>query len=213
MIHRLATALAVAFLLVAPTSAGATQDLHEGGGGRAPLLVPNTPQVSNTLRALDRLHRMGYRWTSAVGADKAIRSWQAANHLAVDGQVGAQTLASLGLVATASVPAVRTTPPPAPISPAEPVGDAESIIRDVWPDELEDEAVRIATRESRLQPDVINRNGNATGLFQIMWTVHRGWLCPQLGVCAQSDLQDARTNAEAAYALYQRDGGFGPWKL
>jgi hypothetical protein len=46
-----------------------------------------------------------------------------------------------------------------------------------------------------------------------MWSVHRSWLCPQLGVCAQSQLQDARTNATAALALYERAGGFGPWAL
>lgn len=176
-----------------------------------------------------RLHSYGYtikidglygNQTTAV-----VRAWERANGLNEDGIAGPKVLASLGLVGgnqttTAVVaapatpkPAVRVTPPPAEPAPVVENGDPESIIRDVWPDDLEDHAVAIAMRESHLQPAVINANHNATGLFQIMWTVHRGWLCPQLGVCAQSDLQDARTNATAALALYERDGGWGPWKL
>ena len=109
--------------------------------------------------------------------------------------------------ATAYKPAVRVDPP------APPPCDVECVIRAVWPDQLEDRALAIAWRESRWVPTALNANHNATGLFQIMWTVHRGWLCPQMGVCSQSQLFDAETNTEAAYALYQRAGGWGPWSL
>lgn len=106
--------------------------------------------------------------------------------------------------ATVYAPAVRVDPP-APC-------DVECVVRDVWPDELEERALRIAWRESRWQPDVINRNRDATGLFQIMWSIHRRWLCPDMGVCSQGDLLDARVNAEAALALYWRaDGSWAPW--
>jgi lipoprotein-anchoring transpeptidase ErfK/SrfK len=181
---------------------------------KAPAAVSKTTpvEVTNTLRALSKLKSFGYSISTPKQADRSIRHWQKVNGLVVDGIVGPQTIASLDLSAQPTVPAVRLNPPtPAP----EPqVGnDPASIIRDVWPDELEDHAIAIAKRESNLQPEVINRNRNATGLFQIMWTVHRGWLCPQLGICAQSDLQDARNNATAAYALYQRAGGWGPWNL
>jgi hypothetical protein len=106
--------------------------------------------------------------------------------------------------AIATAPAVRLDPPCDR-------DDVECIIRDVWPDNLEERALHIAYRESRWQPGVINRNRDATGLFQIMWSVHRRWLCPEMAVCAQSMLLDARTNAEAALALYYRAGSFGPW--
>lgn len=145
---------------------------------------------------------------------KTVVAFQRANGLTVDGIVGVQTRKALHLgvpaadpspaAGTPTKPAVRVNPPPS---------DVEAIIRSVWPDDLEDHAVDIAYRESRLQPGVINANGNATGLFQMMWTVHRGWLCPQMGVCAQSQLQDAQTNAEAALALYQRAGSWQPWAL
>ena len=48
------------------------------------------------------------------------------------------------------------------------------IIRDVWPDDLEEEAIRIATRESNLIPTV--KNYCCYGLFQIYYNAHRTWL-------------------------------------
>jgi Lysozyme like domain len=173
--------------------------------------APATPAVNNTLRALAKLHDFGYSIDTPARADRAIRHWQKVNHLVVDGLVGTQVLTSLGLAgAAAAAPAVRLNPPVA----VPQLMSVEDIIRSVWPDELESKALAIAQRESNLQPEVINRkNHDATGLFQIMWTVHRSWLCPQMGICAQSQLQDAQTNAEAAYALYQRAGGWGPWAL
>jgi len=130
--------------------------------------------------------------------DRAVRAWQRVHRLTVDGIVGPVTWATLR-------PAVRLTPP----RPRTP----EEIIRSIFPPAVADRAVAIAFRESRFVPTAVNRNGDATGLFQIMWSVHRGWLCPQLGICDQSQLKDARMNTTAAYALYQRAGGFGPWNL
>jgi len=142
---------------------------------------------------------------------RVVKAWQKANGLVVDGVAGTQTWASLNAAiptaATATVPAVRVNPPaPQP----EPVGDVESIIRDVWPDELEDRAVQIAWRESNHQPGV--RNACCFGLFQIFWSVHRGWMA-DFGVTSSDQLFDARTNAEMAYQLYLRAGGWGPWAL
>ncbi|MFM2076782.1 MAG: hypothetical protein RJA49_672 [Actinomycetota bacterium] len=82
------------------------------------------------------------------------------------------------------------------------------IIRDVWPDSLEDEAIRIATRESNLVPGV--KNYCCYGLFQIYWGVHRQWLA-SIGITSAAMLWDPRVNAYAAYVMYQRSGGWGPW--
>lgn len=103
--------------------------------------------------------------------------------------------------ATVYAPAVRIDPP-APC-------DVECIIRDVWPDQLEARALRIAWRESRWQPDV--HTSCCYGVFQIH-RMHLAWLCPDLGVCTVADLFDPRLNVTAAYALYERDG-WQPWSL
>jgi hypothetical protein len=100
----------------------------------------------------------------------------------------------------------ETTEPPPPSSP--PPADIERIIRSVWPDELEDRALEIAWRESGYRANV--RNYCCFGLFQIYWEVHKGWLA-EMGVTSSAQLYDAETNARAAFALYQRSGGWGPW--
>ena len=111
-----------------------------------------------------------------------------------------------------SVPATTTPPPTTTVAkpPAPSRTEAEAIIREIWPDDLEDEAVRIAWRESNHIATV--ENWCCLGLFQIYWNVHRGWLAG-IGVTERNQLFDARTNARAAYALYQRAGGWGPWQL
>jgi hypothetical protein len=96
------------------------------------------------------------------------------------------------------------------VLPPEPTtSEAEAIIRDVWPDDLEDRALQIAHRESRYHANA--SNWCCVGLFQIHWNAHKGWLS-EIGVTSKSQLFDARTNAQAAYALFQRNG-WTPWDL
>ena len=99
---------------------------------------------------------------------------------------------------------------PVPVKKTYTKAEVEAIIRYVWPDNLEDEAVRIATRESNLTPGV--RNFCCFGLFQIYYSVHKVWLA-QSGVTSAEQLYDPLTNAYIAYALYLKAGGWGPWKL
>ncbi len=103
-------------------------------------------------------------------------------------------------------PAPTTTVPARPA--AVPTSQAESIIREVWPDELEDRALEIAWRESNYQSNV--NNYCCYGLFQIHWDAHRSWLSA-IGVTSATQLYDPLVNTKAAYMLYQRSGGFGPW--
>jgi hypothetical protein len=87
-----------------------------------------------------------------------------------------------------------------------------SIIREVWPDELEETALYVAQRESNLVHAVVGgKNDCCLGLFQIYWSVHKAWL-PTIGISQPSQLLEPRANAEAALALYRRNGNsWRPW--
>jgi len=86
------------------------------------------------------------------------------------------------------------------------------MIRAIWPDDLENEALRIAWRESGYQPGVTSPTGCCHGIFQIHWKAHRGWLTA-FGVTSVDQLFDAETNIRMAYELYKRSNGWGPWRL
>jgi hypothetical protein len=77
----------------------------------------------------------------------------------------------------------------------------------VWPDDLEDTAIQIATRESNLIPTA--HNSCCYGLFQIYYAAHKSWLA-SIGVTSAAQLYDPQVNANAAYALY-RTSGWAPW--
>ncbi len=115
---------------------------------------------------------------------------------------------------TAAPSRPATTAPPAPTTTvlsrpaAVPTSEAVAIIREVWPDDLEERALDIAWRESNHRSNV--NNYCCYGLFQIHWEAHRSWLAT-LGVTSVSQLFDPVVNTNAAYTLYQRSGGFGPW--
>ena len=80
----------------------------------------------------------------------------------------------------------------------------------MWPDDLEEQALRIAWRESGYNPRA--QNYCCSGLFQIYYDVHASWLA-ELGINSAEDLYDPHVNATAAYALYQRSGGWEPWRM
>jgi hypothetical protein len=114
---------------------------------------------------------------------------------------------------TTTKPTPTTTKPAPTTTEAPPTvhydnSEIEAIIRAVWPDELEDKALVVANRESTLQPNV--RNYCCFGLFQIYYETHKKWLA-ELGVQSAEDLYDPQVNTYAAYVLYQRAGGWGPW--
>jgi LysM repeat protein len=86
------------------------------------------------------------------------------------------------------------------------------IIREEWPDELEKRAIQIVRRESKFNPYAIGIPNNCCyGLFQIYYRWHKSWL-PNVGVNSAEQLLDPRLNAKAAYRMYQRNGGWGPWE-
>ena len=126
--------------------------------------------------------------------------------------VPATTAARAPATTTPSRPAPTTVAPaptaPAPTAPAVPESQATTIIRKVWPDDLEERALEIAWRESNHKSNV--NNFCCYGLFQIYYSVHKSWLSA-IGVDSAQDLFDPQLNAQAAYMLYQRAGGFGPW--
>jgi hypothetical protein len=75
------------------------------------------------------------------------------------------------------VPAAAVPTAPRSYTQAESV----AIIRQIWPDELEEKAIAIAWRESNHQHTA--RNYCCHGLFQMYFNVHKGWL-RDLGVTA-----------------------------
>lgn len=124
----------------------------------------------------------------------------------------------------ATTEAPETTRPPAttqapdddddddvPTGPIPSGGEVEQMIRDIWPDDQEERALEIAWRESNYRPDVTSGTGCCHGVFQIH-EQHLSWLA-DYGITSVSQLFDARTNIQAAYYLYQRSGGWGPWAL
>jgi len=87
-----------------------------------------------------------------------------------------------------------------------------AIIREIWPDEYEENALFVAQRESNLIPTVIGGTNNCCiGLFQMFYSVHKAWLV-NIGITEPSQLFDARLNTLAAFTLFKRNGkSWKPW--
>lgn len=111
--------------------------------------------------------------------------------------------------ASRPTPAPTPTPAVAPTGPRPSTDQVIAMIREIWPEELQERAIAIAHRESRYQADAYN-GWCCYGVFQIYWNVHRSWLGAH-GVRSASQLLDARTNIQMAYQIYQRAGGWRPW--
>lgn len=108
-----------------------------------------------------------------------------------------------------STTAPTTTAAPATTAPLATTDQVQQLIREIWPDELEERALQIAWRESGYRANAYN-GWCCYGVFQIYYTAHASWL-DDFGVYKASDLFDARKNITAAYEIYQRAGGWGPW--
>ena len=120
--------------------------------------------------------------------------------------VGDQLCLPKGAVQTAETRPRLVLPPPAKVYSAK---KSRQIIRDVFPKRLEERALAIAQRESRM--NAAGYNWCCVGLFQINWWSHSKWLA-DLGITAPEMLLDAQVNAEAALVLYKRSSGWGPWE-
>ena len=89
------------------------------------------------------------------------------------------------------------------------VAQSTAIIREVFPDHLEDRAIALAKRESQL--NAANYNGGCCiGLFQLNWAAHKSWM-QAIGITNPAQLLDARENAKAALALYKRSHSWSAW--
>lgn len=108
--------------------------------------------------------------------------------------------------ASVAAPAAAVVPLPAGSTPTP--AQVEAMIREIWPDDIEDRAVAIAVRESGLDPTV--HNFCCFGVFAIYFEMGRSWLSG-LGVTSAEQLFDARTNVSAAYKLYTLSG-WTPWR-
>ena len=110
--------------------------------------------------------------------------------------------------ATSAKPrATQSTVPDAPAGRSYSAGEVEQIIRDVWPDDLENQALVIAKRESNLRPAA--HNSCCVGLFQIHWTANQRFL-NSIAIMSVTMLYDPIINATAAYRMYMRNG-WAPW--
>ena len=109
------------------------------------------------------------------------------------------------------VPGQATSAAATPAAPKYTQVEVIQIIRDAWPDDIEDRALFIAHRESKYRPGAISGSKCCYGLFQIYYRWHKSWL-PEVGVTSADQLLDPRLNASAAYRMYQRNNGWGAWK-
>jgi LysM repeat protein len=129
----------------------------------------------------------------------------------------ASTAATTPATTTLPAPSTTTTAAPttaAPTTAAPPAtvvstSDVQAMIREVWPDDLEEKALEVAYHESRYVATAYN-GSCCYGVFQIYWAAHQSWL-DDLGVTSAGQLFDARTNIRVAYAIHVRVGGWGPW--
>ena len=124
---------------------------------------------------------------------------------------GAKTSTKILIGDEVCVPGQSTPVASTPDIPKYTQAEVIQIIRDAWPDDLEERALFIAHRESKYRPGVISGTKCCFGLFQIYYRWHKLWL-PEVGITSANQLLDPRLNAVAAYRMYQRNNGWGPGK-
>lgn len=161
------------------------------------------------------LRALGYVSVAADGVygprtERAVRHFQRANGLLVDGEAGPVTSSRLDRAAGGRATPQAAAPAAAPRPASTATGNCAE-----WADEmayfgLPDSMRSIMYRESRCRTDVTSRTGCCHGLFQI----HRMHV-PSLDACdidSTDDLFDGVKNVCAASVLYKRSGT-SPWRL
>ena len=86
--------------------------------------------------------------------------------------------------------------------------EVEQIVRAVWPDHLENDAIFVVQRESRFNPG--SRSSCCIGIFQINWRSHKKWLA-NYGVTDPAQLLDPEVNARMGLVAWERSGSWRPW--
>ncbi|MFQ6539227.1 MULTISPECIES: transglycosylase SLT domain-containing protein [Aphanothece] len=90
-----------------------------------------------------------------------------------------------------------------------PRANALAAIRQVWPEEHIDSAIRLAHLESGLSPTARGCAGDCFGLFQIHYIANRR-LMAAMGIHSPEQLLDPIVNSTVAYRIF-RESGWGPW--
>ena len=85
---------------------------------------------------------------------------------------------------------------------------AAAIIKEVFPDNLEQRAIAIANRETHLNPAAWT--SCCVGLFQMKWESHKKWLMA-MGIGSAQEMLDPYVASRAALQLYRRSNGWSPW--
>lgn len=100
---------------------------------------------------------------------------------------------------------LKLNPPAKRYTPSQ----AAAIIKEVFPDDLEQRAIAIAKRETHLNPAAYS--WCCVGLFQLKWDSHKKWLMA-MGIGSAQELLDPYVASRAALQLYRRSNGWSPWE-
>lgn len=102
-------------------------------------------------------------------------------------------------------------PAPGALAGGTPRADALEAIRQVWPLEHIDSAIRLAHLESGLTPTARGCGGDCFGLFQIHFGANRR-LISAMGIRTPEELLDPLVNSSVAFAIFQQSG-WQPWGI
>jgi hypothetical protein len=171
-------------------------------------------QLQNVLRSLGYVLEVDGHFGRVTAA--RVKEFQSSRRLRVDGIVGPNTAAALGLPAPVTSRSSSSVTPPSPAAaPAaaasyrHPVVAVERwhavAVASGWPEQDWKRLSCIIHRESGGRADARNAS-SAAGLLQIMWSAHGSWI----GGPA-SQLLDGATNLRLGRQVFERAGGWSPW--